>query len=977
MTAQRLESLLAAIDRGVRPLGTRDHVDLQRWLDVDPPTTHQALRVGFASLLARSPREWEAIARLVDRYAAGALDAEGRLGVDQRQVFGDTRVVVERAPERQPWWLLGLAAVLVSAELVVLPRWTEEPSAQVEAGPTQTDVIGLAPPEPPPPATTGPRLVPRDPARELPATEPLQVPPWTLLLPLAALSLLLMELGVRWTRIEGPAIAARREAHRKKNEAAREARRKLSVEQVARGVSPDDLFEVPAFRPFPPRVVEDTASLLGRIGEVSGRGGLAVERTIDRSLRAGARVVPAWHDRHRPRVLVVLLDHETLGDHPWRRPFERLMAAWSRAGVPLQVYTFQADPERVKDEAGNDLGLAEVARRTERAPLLVLSRTIEPLGYEGPRGWVRVLPTWSPKAWVDPDPRSDEDPLRAGVPEQLARLGLVRFPWTEDGLLAAAAHLAVDARPTGAPPEELPDVGDPAVQDAVALWAQAAAMVPEPSWDQLEGFRRMEALQPHLPGENTVSLLLAHIAAQPESRGRAIHAHGDQLRLAGGLQDRLLDAAAASPAQDFLREVNQVLLDQLGSKAPDDALSRAVWELRRACYLLRLDPAGSKEAWRVVLEGPLREEGLRWLSRELKRRQEHGEQVPIPEALRAWLASEVEEPGEARVVDLLRPWRAPGPPWWARGLAVVGMGALLWAVQAAPARLPGWATVAELPQTWRVEVEEPVWRVGLGADRVAEVRVDGEAAGSTPLELELTAGAHTVQLLGPVGRRSEAQGEVEGVSALQLTDDAVSFSVDVQEGGPLRWCFSFAAAELRAGDCPPPPEVVRVRLEADGPAAVWVDGARRGMAPLSVDLAKGAHTVRFGELEAALEARGRGTWCARLAEGRVVEGACPALVRLVAEGEAEVWVDGRSVGAAPAEVRLEAGRRRLRFVAVGVVAEAAVEVGARGGVWCGRPGAGVVAEGACPPPALATLTLQSDPSGVEVWSTASRRGRRR
>jgi formylglycine-generating enzyme required for sulfatase activity len=116
-------------------------------------------------------------------------------------------------------------------------------------------------------------------------------------------------------------------------------------------------------------------------------------------------------------------------------------------------------------------------------------------------------------------------------------------------------------------------------------------------------------------------------------------------------------------------------------------------------------------------------------------------------------------------------------------------------------------------------------------------------------------------------------------------------------------------------------------------------------------------------------ARG-GVWCGRPSAGVVEAGECGApVVSVTLQSEpagVEVLVDGVARGKTPVEAALPVGQHRLRFVAALGVAESVVEVGEGGGVWCGRPGAGVVEEGACPPPALVTLTLQSDPAGVEV-----------
>ncbi|MGE3957054.1 MAG: PEGA domain-containing protein [Vicinamibacterales bacterium] len=154
----------------------------------------------------------------------------------------------------------------------------------------------------------------------------------------------------------------------------------------------------------------------------------------------------------------------------------------------------------------------------------------------------------------------------------------------------------------------------------------------------------------------------------------------------------------------------------------------------------------------------------------------------------------------------------------------------------------------------------------------AQVTVDGEPAGTTPLTLTLPAGAHRVEFSLKSSTRRQTINVVRG------KETAVSINWNAKPLGSLR-------VEARPT-----------------PARVLVDGKERGTVPLTIaDLAVGTHTVQIDSAEGSVRRK------VEIAEGRtetLTEEIFPGWLHVSSPVEVTV-VDGRQT------VQLDASNRVL------------------------------------------------------------------
>jgi hypothetical protein len=168
----------------------------------------------------------------------------------------------------------------------------------------------------------------------------------------------------------------------------------------------------------------------------------------------------------------------------------------------------------------------------------------------------------------------------------------------------------------------------------------------------------------------------------------------------------------------------------------------------------------------------------------------------------------------------------------------------------------------------------------------AQVMIDGTARGLTPLTLQVPAGSHQVTVQsGPQQR---------------------AFTVNASAGADIIRDFEFAAAAPATG-------TVAVVTEPEG-AAVTIDGAAVGMAPVSIDLAPGTHHVSVAS------AAGKSERAIILKEGQnasVVFSLGTGAVRangwlqISAPFEVQLLEDGEVIGDGATRVMLPPGRHNL------------------------------------------------------------------
>ena len=308
------------------------------------------------------------------------------------------------------------------------------------------------------------------------ASEELPGPDWLRWL-LLGLSPLLAMLAVRWW---GAVAEFRGDIQAAAQRAASERKQAQRASKVV-GVP----YHIEHKLPFDATRADDAATILGRLLHGDPGTDLDVAPTIDRTIAAGGRIDPVFARSSRREVLVVLVDGED--GHPYLDGVELILERWRRGGLAFDRFDYSWEPSKLRRwPGGQPTDLDTLARRSEGRPLLVFSRMIRPHNIHRELGWLRRLEAWPVRAWVDLDPRTLGE--RAGEPalERVA-LTLRRFPWTGEGLVHCARFLA--ARGAGVrPPRELPLA--PVRPEVLERWAACAALVPDPSWPQLDAVRR-------------------------------------------------------------------------------------------------------------------------------------------------------------------------------------------------------------------------------------------------------------------------------------------------------------------------------------------------------------------------------------------------------------------------------------------------------------------------------------------------------
>lgn len=732
MSRPPFQALAQALARAGRRLSPGDLADLQVVFD-QSELTGPVLRAQVASVLARDPGEWVRVATLVEHWLAGELDVDGRIDrPEQQRVEGtlQSTTPVEEPPAQPRTWVdrllrwspqqlaagfglavAGMAAAVVVATVVVAPPLVDPVGGGRGGGSTG-----------PTPAPTEVLYTLERAAAEAIIDVPLvvQLSPlaWAIL---SAAALALWVAGTRLRRLPEVALAEESRLRGADEQRSRERRAALETHRLRTGTPEVELWQVPVHPPVEPAAISAAAAVLLRLRADEGRPELDLPRTLRDTLHAGGRFSPALTPRALPSRVLVWVEVPPEGEHAWSRRLDRLLEGLGTLGVELERWEYAGQPDRLRSMTGPRLDAVDVGRRTAGWPVLVLGRGLDPWSRDGrrERPWARARRAWGRVAWLDPDPAGRADP-------HLERLGVRRFPFTEAGVEAAARWLVGDGRV--APAE------DPAVQTlpeaALWRWALAAAMVPEATWDQLEAIRRaFPDLARELPGPWAVRGLIDWVARQ-EEQGEAAMPSGPRLAMPPALEDRLLrqyrERAPGEPAlQDFVGQVNRMLLDQLGADPPGEGMARALWELKTGWIRARVEPQRAAELLARVLEGPLAPEAKALLAAELERQAEH----PLlgadwSEVDRRVLTTVVAPPPGVPLRAVLRGARGAWPRPVAvlavtAALALAGVGAW-WGLPEAGRRGLAPRTAAVLPGSWTLredtgELRPPMVRIEPGS----------------------------------------------------------------------------------------------------------------------------------------------------------------------------------------------------------------------------------------------------------------------
>lgn len=385
---------------------------------------------------------------------------------------------------------------------------------------------------------------------------------------------------------------------------------------------------------------------------------LDVVQTAKETSDSGGLFRPILYPRSAPRALIVFVDVES-GDYVWLGAFRRVLFDLQRQGVSTRVYEFQFGFDRTlrAEATGQDVPIRQVAQMEGGQPVVIFSRRLDrDLDSDREPRWLQALIPWSAKAWLDPDPVPlERRGSRRRVVKALEAAGLVRFPFTEAGLVALCRFVASDGQSTerAAWPILLPSAPSPGLERALIRWATAAALIPDASWDDVQWVRHHPDLIRWFPNHLYVDVLLRWIQqTYPEAHAGDLGS-GPMLDLSRKVVDGWIRAARSDPSWERLwRERWIEALEKQDCPTKLDDL-RA--KLRIARHRAFLDPEGA-EAELLSSRGTAVHFDM---VRDLEQLRTLG---PIPRAPEPE-AEDLPEPPPKPPVEFLR-WR----PWWAFGM---------------------------------------------------------------------------------------------------------------------------------------------------------------------------------------------------------------------------------------------------------------------------------------------------------------------
>jgi len=506
----------------------------QRLIDLGPQVAHDCARLlsqrtawsrdeladSLASLLARDAANWRAIRGHFLQHLGGDNASQDLTALSS----SSSRSLPRPRPRPRPRLRAFLVMLLATASIGVALTWwwidtdLQSPPPEPTLVPPETPPQLVETPQPPvprdnpqPPSEPEVRLDllepatvttiahietrPADPSSHTATWWPLPEPLWLFWLLLATPPVLAL-IASRWWH----AVTVHQIALESADKRAAAARQQVQRVSTSLGVP----YHVERVPPFDLVHADDAATILGRVRRGAAGNALDIPPTIDRTIAAGGRIQPTFTRGGRREVLIVLVDVES-GGHPWLDGVEQVLERWRRVGLQFDRYDFSKLPTRLRSwPDAEPVGLDDLARRAGNQPLLVFSRMLGARQFSGDLAWLRTLSAWPVRAWIDLDPGSPT-PHNA-LRERLQAAGLRRFPWTGEALVRCARMLASHGRDLHVrPARPLAPVAD----DALRQWAACAALVPDPTWPQLDAVRRaLPELRAAIPDARAVHHLI-------------------------------------------------------------------------------------------------------------------------------------------------------------------------------------------------------------------------------------------------------------------------------------------------------------------------------------------------------------------------------------------------------------------------------------------------------------------------------------
>ncbi|HEX4960350.1 MAG TPA: hypothetical protein VF173_05900, partial [Thermoanaerobaculia bacterium] len=189
--------------------------------------------------------------------------------------------------------------------------------------------------------------------------------------------------------------------------------------------------------PFSAGLLDELATLLSRQTSSRDRREIDVERSVDRTLKAGLAPQIVVREQSAASMLIVLVDRsDEMRPFGWK--VAALLAGLEQRGVRLERWSLDGNTGRVSRSRDlPSLTLAELAQLRPDSAMVLIST-----GQGFARGdrfelaeWAGLLSLWGRRAWFHPIP----DPSYWRPWLRQAKIGI--WPMTSAGMLAAARHL--------------------------------------------------------------------------------------------------------------------------------------------------------------------------------------------------------------------------------------------------------------------------------------------------------------------------------------------------------------------------------------------------------------------------------------------------------------------------------------------------------------------------------------------------------
>lgn len=285
---------------------------------------------------------------------------------------------------------------------------------------------------------------------------------------------------------------------------------RLEEEAFAAGQSIRPDYRIELAPPLPATLLDDTATLLGRIYQASHGNKLDVMATLHRTIKAGGRPQPVMALRRRAVELLVLYDE--WDTQPYLPGFHKLLDRWQKLGVHLQRWSFKKEPVELESPSKQrKLALEDLLNLHDDAPVILFASRLHIRGQDDYKSWPKLLRGIDLKVWLDPDPRPTAE--REDIEEEAIKLlteqlgaPLPRFGMTVMGVQAMVRYLQQQGQGVLTPDWE-PLVRSPQSAAAIERWLACGVQVPDCSYDQFEAVRQV-FLAEELPDPRSIRWMI-------------------------------------------------------------------------------------------------------------------------------------------------------------------------------------------------------------------------------------------------------------------------------------------------------------------------------------------------------------------------------------------------------------------------------------------------------------------------------------